>query len=126
MKPSEAIMHYRKLVQKKAELDAEYKQKLAPISEKMAMIENALLGYMQETELLNLKTEEGTAYITTRESVSVADKSIFMDFVREHDMWDLLEVRPAKSAVIQYKDGRGALPPGVNWSAEQVVRVRKA
>lgn len=68
----------------------------------------------------------GTAYTTTRVSASVADKDIFLDFVKNNDEFGLLDVRALKSAIEVYKERTNNLPPGVNWSEEIVVNVRKA
>lgn len=67
----------------------------------------------------------GTVYTTTRTSATVADKEIFMKYVRERDEWPLLEVRAAKTAVEQYKDVHGELPPGINWREEVGVNIRR-
>jgi hypothetical protein len=36
-----------------------------------------------------------------------------------------MDVRAAKSAIIQYKTANDDLPPGINWRAERVVNFRR-
>jgi hypothetical protein len=68
----------------------------------------------------------GTAYTSTKTSASVADHEIFMQFIKDNDEWGLLDARALKSAIEVYKEQHQALPPGINWSEEIVVNVRKA
>lgn len=68
----------------------------------------------------------GTAYTASRCSASVADKEIFLDFIKQNEEWGLLDTRALKSAVEDYKLAHQALPPGINWKEEIVVNVRKA
>ena len=68
----------------------------------------------------------GTAYTTNRTSASAADKEIFLDFVKDNNEWGLLDTRPLKSAIETYKQEHGELPPGINWSEEIVVNVRRS
>ncbi|MFZ6731944.1 hypothetical protein ACO0LG_08505 [Undibacterium sp. Ji42W] len=68
----------------------------------------------------------GTAYTSKRTSASAADKSVFFDYVREHEQWDLLDIRPLKSGIEEFKERTHELPPGINWSEEIVVNVRRS
>lgn len=127
MKLNEAVSLYIKLRDQKAAMKAEYEEKCKPILEKMDKLEAKLLEAFQTAGMDSIKTEFGTAYVSTRTSCSVVDREVFMSHVRTLDDWPLLEVRPAKSAVEQYRAANeGRLPPGVNWSEERVVNVRRA
>ena len=72
------------------------------------------------------KTSAGTAYTSTRTTASVADKDSFMDFVKANSEWHLLETRCSKTAVEQFKEVNGEVPPGVNWREERVVNIRRS
>lgn len=126
MNINEAIELYRKLKDKKAQLKAEYEQKAAPVQEKMDRIEGALLGLMNKSGVDSFKTQFGTAYKTERTRVSCSDKGAFMDFVKDNNFYELLEVRPSKAAVEEFKAGRGVLPPGLDYTSEYTVNIRKA
>ena len=126
MKMSELVAMYIQLRDKKAEYKAEYEVKVAKIEENLGKIEAKLLQVFEESGMDSVKTEAGTAYKSTRVSVTTGDKDAFMEFVRTNDEWPLLEVRPSKSAVEQYREQHDDLPPGINWRAEQVVNIRRS
>jgi hypothetical protein len=126
MKLSEVVEKYIELRERKAQIKAEYDGKVADIDRNMDKIEAKLLEVFEQTGMDSVKTEFGTAYTTTRTSVPVADKEVFMEFVRSNDEWPLLEVRASKASVEQYKEEHGELPPGVNWRVERVVNVRRS
>ena len=125
MKLSELVAKYIELRDKKAEFKAEYDSKVAKIEEALTKIEAVLLDTFDKTGLDSAKTEFGTAYTTTRTTASVADKDAFMEHVKAHNDWQLMEIRCSKTGVEQYKDANEDLPPGVNWRAERVVNVRR-
>jgi phage host-nuclease inhibitor protein Gam len=126
MKLSDAVSFYIKLRDKKAQMKAEFDAKVAPLNEKMDKLEAKLLEVFNKTGMDSVKTEFGTAYTTTRTTASVADRDVFMTFIREADEWDLLEVRAAKAAVEQYRQTNNDLPPGVSIREERVVNVRRS
>lgn len=126
MKMSDLVALYVRLRDKKAELKAEYESKIDKIDGNLDKIEAKLLQIFEESGMDSVKTEAGTAYKSTRVSVTTGDKDAFMEFVRTNDEWPLLEVRPSKSAVEQYREQHDDLPPGINWRAEQVVNIRRS
>jgi len=126
MKISDAVQRYMELRDKKSALKAEYDAAKAQIDAKMDKLEALLLGAMDKNGLESFKTPFGTPYVTTRTSVTTADRSVFLEFVKSHEDWDMLEVRPAKAAVEVYVQQHGDVPPGVNLRTERVVNVRKS
>lgn len=126
MKMSDLVAKYIQLRDKKAEYKAEYEAKVAQIEEILDKIEGKFLQVFEESGMDSVKTEAGTAYKSTRVSVTTGDKDAFMEFVRANDEWPLLEVRPSKSAVEEYRAAHDDLPPGINWRAEQVVNIRRS
>ena len=126
MNINDVVSKYIALRDEKAALKAEYEEKLAPVVEQMDMIEIALLAKMDEAGADSIKCADGTCYISTRTSASVADRDSFMAHVLENEEWPLLEVRASKAAVEQYiEEHGGQLPPGVDWSAVRVVNFRR-
>lgn len=122
----QAIEAYKSLKEKKATIDAEYKEAVKPINAKLAQLEAALLNKMNVDGVQSYKTGAGTAFRSTRSKVSCPDKSAFMDFIRANDLFELLEVRPLKSAIEEYKSGRGVLPPGIDYTEEVTLNFRRA
>jgi hypothetical protein len=68
----------------------------------------------------------GTAFTVDRSSCTVGDKEAFFLFLKENDMWELADIRAAKTNIEQYKEVKQELPPGINWSSETIVNVRRA
>lgn len=126
MKVSELVDKYIQIRDRKAQLKKEYEAKVAPLEEAHAKIEAKFLELMHKTGTDSFKTEFGTAYRTTRSSVTVADRDAFMTYIRENDEWPLLEVRPSKAAVETFKDAHEELPPGLNYREEIVVNIRRS
>lgn len=127
MKLSEAVELYIKLRDKKAQMKAEFDASVAPIQEKLDQLEVKLLEAFGKTGVDSVKTPAGTAYTTTRSSVSIADRDAFLTYVKEHDSFDLLEVRPSRTAVPEFAAANdGELPPGINMRTERVVNVRRS
>lgn len=125
MQLSDLIGKYVELRDKKAELKAAYTEKAAKIDTVLAKIEGKLLETFDQSGTESVRTEFGTAYKSTVVSCTTADKGAFLKFVQDNDAWPLLDARPLKSAIIEYKDQHQDIPPGLNWRSEIVVNVRR-
>jgi hypothetical protein len=126
MQLNELIGRYVQIRDKKAEIKAQYDAKVAAIDEALDKIEAKLLETFQHTGVESVRTDYGTAYTSTRNYCTAADKQAFLDFIQSREEWGLLDVRPLKSAVESYKDANQELPPGLNWRSEIVVNVRRS
>ena len=127
MKMSDAVKLYIELRDKKAEMKAEFDASVATIQEKMDKLEAKLLEAFQKAGTDSVKTPFGTAYTTVRTSVSAADREAFLQFVKDNGEWALLDVRPLKSAVEQFRAANdNELPPGLNVREERVVNIRRS
>jgi hypothetical protein len=111
---------------KKAQLKAQYDAACKPIDEKLDKIEQYLLGYFSNSGLESVRTQHGTAYVITKNSATLSDKSAFKDFVTGSDNWALADLRVSKVAVEQYIAEHQNLPPGVDWRSERVVNFRRS
>jgi len=127
MKINEAVALYIKLRDQKAQMKAEFDEKVAGITEKLDKLEAKLLDAFNKTGVDSVKTEFGTAYTQVRTSVTTADRDAFFNFVKANEEWSLLEVRPAKVAVEQFRAANdNDIPPGLNIREERVVNVRRS
>jgi hypothetical protein len=126
MKLNEVVDKYIALRDKKAAMKKKFDEEIKPIQDAMDQIEVVLLKAFEAAGLESARTERGTAYVSLRTTASVADKEAFLQWVREKEEWPLIEVRAAKTAIEQYKDEYQDLPPGINWSEERVVNVRRS
>jgi hypothetical protein len=125
MKLDELIEKYIVAREKKAELTAAYKEKAAKIDIVLDKIEAVLLAQFDQLGTDSVKTPHGTAYKSTKTSYQVADWDATLDFIKDHQLWHLLERRVAKSGVDAYKDETGDIPPGLNSRTEVTVNIRR-
>ena len=125
MKLSEAVELYISLRDKKAEIATARKAEEAVVQAKMDKLEGQLMVALDKLGGEGMRTDKGTAYISSRTSATIADKAVFMDHVKSNLAWDLLEVRVRKVAVDVYATEHGDVPPGVNYRTERTVSVRR-
>ena len=90
--------------------------------------EDYLLTELQKLGAQNLRTVHGTVYITTKESVTVADWSAVLDYVRANEAWEFLTKGVSKSAVLEYlgEEKENPPPPGVSYVATRTVGIRRS
>jgi hypothetical protein len=121
----EVVKGYVSLRDKKTEMKRGHTEELAPINEKMKLVENWLLRDLLSRGVQSQKTAEGTAFLQKSTTATVKDRDAFLKFVRENEMWDLIENRVAKSVVVDHLENTGDVIPGANYEATQVVRIRR-
>jgi Cft2 family RNA processing exonuclease len=121
----EVIKTYMALRDKKAELEAEVKEQVAEVKEKMTKLESYLKIKMDETGLNSFKSEHGTAFLTTTDYANVADWDEVVQFIKDNDAYDLFEKRVSKMAVRGYIDQNKTVPPGINYGTKLGVNIRK-
>lgn len=122
----ELVEKYIELRDAKAKVKAQYDAKVERIESVLEKIEAVLLQQFNESGMESVRTKSGTAYKQTRTSAGVADWDSVLEYIRENDLWNMLERRVSKAAVEQFKDAHGDLPPGINWREEVVINVRRA
>lgn len=125
---AEALVdRYVKLRDAKKKLQTQTKEKVAVLDQAMESIEAILLSQFNEEGLESIRTSAGTAYKDPQTFVSVKDWDAFLEFVREHGLWQFLKHDVVKTAVQEYKEANDdELPPGVDWREEITIKVRRA
>jgi len=107
-------------------LKQQHKEVLAPLNQKMEKLE----AYLQ-LQLTTLGTTSfaakgvGTAYLQNVVGVTVEDWQATLDFIKDNELWELLERRVSKTVVQEYMESKGEIPPGVTVRTEVEVRVRR-
>lgn len=122
----ELVSKYIELRDIKSQLKAKFDQRVSKIDSVLDRIEAAILAEFNESGMESVRTKCGTAYKQTRVSANVADWEAALGFIREHELWHMLERRVNKTAVEQFKEANDDLPPGVNWREEVVINVRRS
>jgi hypothetical protein len=93
----------------------------------LAAIESSLLADANTQGVKGFKTAAGTVYTEERTQASIADESIFFDFVRTSGDLDFFERRLKVGHLKEYADAHeGQMPPGLNIFREIAVKVRRA
>lgn len=123
---NEIIQKYIELRDLKARMKAEYEARVAPVQEALDKAEGHMLHLMQQQGVTSVKTEAGTAYQSQRTAATVADWDAILPFVREHELWHLIDKRVSKTAIDEYVAQHGDLPPGVNYRTEITIGVRRS
>lgn len=119
------VAAFVKLRDHKNKIQKRHKEELAPVNEKLDRLSGWLQNDLLQRKVQSQKTAAGTAYLSTDSSATVKDRDEYLKFVIENEMWDLLENRVSKTAVRDYLEEHGEVPPGVNYVTTQVVRVRR-
>ena len=126
MKLNEIIAKYVELRDRKSEIETECKEKVAKIVAVMDRMESALLQALEESGTESFKTDAGTAYRTEKVSCTTADKNVFLEFIRTNELWALLDARPLKAGIQEYKEQHADIPPGINWRSEIGINIRRS
>ncbi|MGYP004497440433 len=120
------VAAYVRLRDQKAELKAQQAEAMKPYDEALAKLEAEALQILSDTGVESMKTSAGTVYKSVATSATVQDKSAFMDYIREHLAFDLLDVRANKTAVQDFVTENQDTPPGVVIRREMKVGFRRA
>jgi len=119
------IKTYMKLRTQKEVVEAEAKDKVATVKEKMLKIEAWLKAKADADGVTSFKTDHGTAFLTTTDFANVDDWDAVLRFIREEEAFDMLEKRISKTAVRGYIETNKEVPPGVKYGTKLDINVRK-
>ncbi len=115
MTPAQLIKKYIEL---RDWLEADQKaveERQKPYVDAMKTIEGLTQQALIDAGADNIKTEYGTAYRTTVMSVRMADRAVFVDYVRQlPDGMEYFTNAVAKEKVKDYIDKNGSAPPGID------------
>jgi len=109
----------------KAKFKAEYEAKVERITNRMDEIEAEMMGFLNATGQDSAKTASGTFFKKTSTNSKVADRDAFLSFVLENRAINFLENRVNNTAVTEYIETHGSLPPGVDVTRVVSVSVNR-
>jgi hypothetical protein len=125
-KPIDLIGQYVELRDQLKAADAAYAAwKKEQYDDTLDAIELKLLDQMNQTGVDSFKTKKGTAYKKKSVSLTTADGSEFRRHVIGLEAWDLIEFRPAKTAVVELIDNGEPVPPGLNYTTRYNVNINR-
>jgi len=130
------VGQFVKLRDKIREIKERQKNELKPYNETLEQLSGIILGLLNKSGAESVRTDGGTAYKKLVKSATLADKSAFLDFVRNHDAWELLDYKANAPAVSEYIAEKvaaaehdpsiiPAAPPGVNYSETWEVGINR-
>lgn len=127
MKIDEAIEKYIELRDKKAEYRASYNAKVEKLDAALKKLEAAFLRSFEKSGQRSAQgANGGTAFIKERTSDKVVDRQAYLEFLEATGNLDLIESRVNKSALDDFIEENGDLPPGVTRSTELTINVRRS
>jgi|SRR5690606_25536171 len=124
---AERIAAYIQLRNHKQASEKAFKDSMLRVNEAMAKLEAELLDDLNKAGTDSVAVKGiGTAYRITRRNASVQDSEAFMGFVRERELWELMEPKASKEAVKDFMDTHGEPVPGVNYTVDSTIGIRKS
>ena len=104
-----------------------HRQELKPYEELKNKLIGTMLDFLDRTGQKSAKTANGIATVTVRHTAVCTDPDRFIDFVREHDLFELMDRRANAVACRDYAEEHdGVLPPGVKINSIRTVGVTRA
>lgn len=116
------VAAFRKLRKSRDDAKRKFTDSQAPTLDALRRIETEAQRRLLERESSSFKTAEGTCFSKDDTSVTAPNKTVFLDWIKEKGQWDLLDIRPSKTAVMGYVEGCGEIPPGLDVSIRKKVQ----
>ncbi len=126
MKVDDLVKVYRKMRDTLKEREEAHKQELAELREQMDEVSATLLEFLNDNNLDNVKTPEGTVSRRVNTRYWTSDWEQLYDFVKEHDAFALLERRIHNTNMRQFlEENPDLLPRGLQVDNRYIIQVRK-
>lgn len=120
------ITSYIKLRDKKAVIKKQQEVVVKEYTDAMIAIEDFFKAHLQEQGVNSVSCDAGTAFIKRKRSATLADKSVFREFVISSGNFDLCDMSAKVEAVENWaEEHEGQLPPGVNFSTFDGVNIQR-
>ena len=126
IKAETVIARYIETRDKKAELSKEWEAKKAVLDQALEKMEVWLMKKADEEGLESLKTTAGVAYKEIETKAACENWANFWPWAIANKRVDMLQKRLLASAILEYKEEVGDLPPGIVLHTERVMRVRRS
>jgi hypothetical protein len=114
MTVEQVVATYVKIRDAKRKLEQEQAEALAPYDEALEKLGAQAVAMMAEQGVESFRTPSGTIYKRHVVSITSADKEAFLNYVIGSGHYELLDARPAKTAIEEFAAETGELPPGLN------------
>jgi phage host-nuclease inhibitor protein Gam len=121
-----AVEKYVALRDKVAAIKEAHTAQLKPYAEVMAVLEGVMLDALNTNKVETMKAAGGTFFKSKVTSVTCNAWSQTLDYIRDHEAWELLDPRVNKTAAQAIVDETKQPIPGVVINSTYAVRVRRA
>lgn len=116
---------YRRIRAARAQATREYKARDDELKGQLTLIENTILGRLNERGATSTKTTEGTAFRVENVQAAIADDLGFFGFIRQTGDLDFFQRRISIEHLKAWmKANNNTMPPGLNVFREFGVNVR--
>jgi hypothetical protein len=105
-------------------LRKEYQETIKPCEDLKDKLTARILAFLDGTDQEMARTTEGTVTKGVKHTASLDDPNMFMDFVMEQEMPELLDRKANAKACLEYAEEHGSLPPGVKINSIRTISVR--
>lgn len=123
----EKISQYIQLRDHKAAAKAALDESLKRVNAAMEKLEGELLLALQDAGGANsIASPSGTAYRREELSVTVADPTAYLEYLKSNDAWELADVKANKTAIREILDAGTPLPPGVTTTVVAKIGIRRS
>jgi hypothetical protein len=124
---SKYVEVYIKMRDKRAELTKEFETQDAELKRQMDMVKSKLLEACKDADADSIKTGQGTVIRTTKTRYWTSDWNSMMEFIKEHDAFELMEQRLHQTRMKEFlTNNPDILPAGLNSEREYSISVRRA
>lgn len=126
MTADKVIEAYLELRKRREVLKKKQAEEMASINEGMYKLAVYMQKTLQESGATSTRTAAGTAFLQTDISVAISDWEGILTFIKDHDLWSMLERRVSKSVVQDYIESQKEVPPGLTIKSEVSCHIRKS
>ena len=121
------VSQYVQLRDKIREIEKRQKEELAPYKSALDKLGDILLTHLNNTNQERAGSAHGTAYKSTKDSCTIADKDAFWAFASSlGDPRDMADIKANVTAVRDYMEEKKLPVPGVNFSSITKIGVVRA
>lgn len=123
---SKIIQAFVQLRDKRAEMRHAWEEEDKKLEEKQDKCKAWLAKTMADVGTDQLKGADGTAFRQVKSRFNGKDWPSIWNFIKENDRFDMLQKRLGETALKNYLEETGTLPPGVDVFQEYEIVVRRS
>lgn len=122
---STKVSQYIQLRDHKAKAKKAFDASMERLNLGMEKLEAEILAGLDAEGLLNIKTDNGTAYKNTMSSATVKDREAFEEWAEQTGNKGAMDIRANKKAIRELLD-KGVKVPGVKFTETVTIGVRRS